>query len=132
MTDEIDARIIKALREDSRTSFVTIGERLGMTEGAVRQRVRKLKASGIIRRFTVDTTGGVSAIILISTASHSPTSKVAAEIGKLGVDRVYEVSGNYDIICFVEGTSLQEINGTVEAVRKLAGVVDTTTTFVLK
>jgi DNA-binding Lrp family transcriptional regulator len=130
--DEIDANIISALKKDSRASFVTMGKDLGLTEGAVRRRVAKLKAAGTIRRFTIDTTSGVSAIIMIGTSSHSPTSKVAEAIEKLGVDRVYEVSGNYDIICFAEGSSLQEINATVEAIRKLPGVTDTSTTLVLK
>jgi DNA-binding Lrp family transcriptional regulator len=130
--DEIDIKILQALKIDSRTSFVTISKRLGMTEGAVRQRVGKLRKSGIIRRFTIEAAVDVSAIILIGTSNRFPTSKVAAAIRKLGADRVYEVSGNYDIVCFAEGGSLQEVNSIIEAIRGTEGVIDTTTMLVLK
>ncbi len=130
--DEIDIKIMKALKKDSRTSFVTIGEQLGMTEGAVRQRVGKLRKSGTIKRFTIEAAVDVSAIILIGASNRFPTSKVAEAIRKLGVDRIYEVSGNYDIVCFAEGSSLQEVNSIVEAIRGTEGVIDTTTMMVLK
>lgn len=130
--DEIDTKIVQMLKKDSRTSFVTISKQLGMTEGAVRQRVGKLRTSGVIKRFTIEATVDVSAIILIGTSNSFPTSKVAESIRKLGVDRVYEVSGNYDIVCFAEGGALQEVNAIVEAIRGIEGVIDTTTMLVLK
>jgi Lrp/AsnC family transcriptional regulator for asnA, asnC and gidA len=130
--DEIDANIIKALKKDSRTSFVKIGKELGLTEGAIRQRVAKLCKSGAIKKFTIEATTNIKAIILIGTSSQTPTSKVAKDIRKFGIENVYEVSGNYDIICLVEGESLDEINSTIESIRNLDGVVDTTTTMVLK
>jgi Lrp/AsnC family transcriptional regulator for asnA, asnC and gidA len=130
--DSIDAEIIKSLKKNSRTSFVGIGKKLGITEGAVRQRVGKLTKAGIIKHFTIETTSDVRAIIFVGTSNHIPTSKIAEEIKKLGIDKIYEVSGNFDIICFAEGESLAEINSVVEAIRKLDGVLDTTTTMVLK
>jgi DNA-binding Lrp family transcriptional regulator len=130
--DTTDQEIIKSLKSNSRDSFVGIGKRLGITEGAVRQRVAKLQKAGIIKRFTVETTSDVRAIIFIGTSNHVPTSRIADGIRKLGIDKIYEVSGNFDIICFAEGDSLAEINSTVEAIRKMDGVLDTTTTMVLK
>jgi Lrp/AsnC family transcriptional regulator for asnA, asnC and gidA len=130
--DEIDTKIVRALKKDSRTSFVSIGKQLGMTEGAVRQRVGKLRSSGVIRKFTIEAAVDVSAIILIGTSNRFPTSKVAEAIRKLGVDRIYEISGNYDIVCFAEGSTMQEVNSIVESIRGVEGVIDTTTMMVLK
>ncbi len=40
--DEIDKKIIEILKEDSRTPFLKIAEMLGISEGAVRNRVKRL------------------------------------------------------------------------------------------
>jgi DNA-binding Lrp family transcriptional regulator len=44
-----DVRIIRALQVDPRASFAAIGAALGVSEGAVNRRYRRLKAEGIIR-----------------------------------------------------------------------------------
>ena len=52
--DELDRRILDHLREDARTSFDAIGAAIGLSASAVKRRVDRMKASGVIRRFTVD------------------------------------------------------------------------------
>jgi len=47
--DELDRGILTALRRDGRESNSAIAEVLGVTEGTVRQRVRKLLDSGVLR-----------------------------------------------------------------------------------
>lgn len=120
------------LKADSRTSFVDIGKNLGLTEGAIRARVAKLVATGDIKRFTVETTEDVRAIVMVATSRAVSTTKVADAIRRLGIDRAYEISGNFDIICFVEATSIEEVNGKVEKIRAIDGVTDTSTSLVLK
>jgi len=53
--DEIDLKILKILKQNSRAKYVRIAESVGLTEGAVRRRIRALTATGIIKRFTVET-----------------------------------------------------------------------------
>ena len=47
-------KILQILRENARTPFVKIAELLGVSETAVRKRVRKLEEQGIIRKYTVE------------------------------------------------------------------------------
>jgi Lrp/AsnC family transcriptional regulator for asnA, asnC and gidA len=47
--DELDRDIIQALRLDGRTNNSTIAAQLGVAEGTVRQRVRKLSEAGVLR-----------------------------------------------------------------------------------
>jgi Lrp/AsnC family transcriptional regulator for asnA, asnC and gidA len=47
--DEIDLRIIAALREDGRIPFARIAAQLGVSPGMVRQRVQRLTRDGVIR-----------------------------------------------------------------------------------
>jgi DNA-binding Lrp family transcriptional regulator len=130
--DALDERIIAILRKDGRTPFVKIGKHLGMTEGAVRARVKKLTKERVIERFTVEVKDSTRAVVLVATAQAIPTSKISQMIKEIGADRVYEVSGNYDIICFVQAKSIDELNSTIERIRAIDGVVDTSTSMVLK
>ncbi|MCL7394570.1 MAG: Lrp/AsnC family transcriptional regulator, partial [Thaumarchaeota archaeon] len=46
--------LIKLLIENSRTSYVEIAKKLGVSEAAVRKRIKRLEDLGVIRRYTID------------------------------------------------------------------------------
>ncbi len=50
--DDIDQRIVARLRDDARTSFAEIGAVVGLSAPAVKRRVDRLRASGVITGFT--------------------------------------------------------------------------------
>ncbi len=52
--DIIDRKITALLAEDARRSLADIGEAVGLSPSAVNERIRRLTASGAIKRFTVD------------------------------------------------------------------------------
>lgn len=51
--DALDLRLVDLLQKDSSMPFVDIAEKLGVTEGTVRNRVCRLRKIGAIRRFTI-------------------------------------------------------------------------------
>lgn len=51
--DETDRRLIEALRQDARQSHQSIASALGVTEGTVRSRLKRLEADGIVRVTTI-------------------------------------------------------------------------------
>ncbi|MEN3583769.1 MULTISPECIES: Lrp/AsnC family transcriptional regulator [unclassified Streptomyces] len=53
MLNELDARIVRALAEDARRSYATIGSMVGLSAPAVKRRVDRLRATGAITGFTV-------------------------------------------------------------------------------
>ncbi|MDX1746772.1 MAG: AsnC family transcriptional regulator, partial [Halobacteriales archaeon] len=64
--DELDREILEVLRHDARTPYTEIADRVGTSEGTVRNRVEGLSESGVIERFTVATrTGNVKAMVEI-------------------------------------------------------------------
>ena len=133
--DKVDEKIIGYLKEDSRESFVYIGKKLKLSESAVRRRVKNLVDSGTIKRFTVELgeQNTTSAIVLVSVDSATDTSKVSLKLAKLeGVKTVYEITGQYDITTIMSATSIAEINNTIDALRKIAGVMDTNTVIILR
>jgi len=133
--DKIDERIIGYLKEDSRESFVDIGKKLKLSESAVRRRVKNLIDSKTISKFTIELgeDNVTSAIVLVSVDSATDTSKVSLKLAKLnGVKTVYEITGQYDITTIMSASSIAEINNSIDALRKITGVVDTNTVIILR
>ena len=133
--DKVDEKIIGYLKEDSRESFVDIGKKLKLSESAVRRRVKNLVDSGTISKFTLELgeENVTSAIVLVSVDSATDTSKVSLKLAKLeGVKTVYEITGQYDITTIMSATSIAEINNSIDALRKITGVVDTNTVIILR
>ena len=135
MVDEIDERIINLLKENSRMTYVEIGNTVGLSEGAVRNRVQALVNSGMIRKFTIEVAPSirVRALTMISVNPSMPTYSISKKIEELsGIERIYEVTGEYDVFCVVSSRDIEGVNQCIEDIRKIEGVVKTNTIIVLR
>lgn len=133
--DETDDKIIRILQTDSRKAFVEIANQIGLSESAVRRRVKNLTDSGVIKKFTIElgASDKTSAITLISVSSTADTSAVSSKLMKLGsVEVVYEITGQYDIAAIIAAPAIVEINKCIDDIRKIEGVSDTNTVIILK
>jgi Lrp/AsnC family transcriptional regulator for asnA, asnC and gidA len=133
--DSFDEKIIAILKDDSRKPFVEIATQIGLSESAVRRRIKNLLDTGTITRFTIEmnTSDRTSAIALISVSSTAETSSVSTDLmGLSGVEVIYEITGQYDIAAVIGARSITEINKCIDDVRKIQGVCDTNTVIVLK
>ncbi|HET8856064.1 MAG TPA: HTH-type transcriptional regulator LysM [Nitrososphaeraceae archaeon] len=133
--DSFDEKIIKILQNDARKPFVEIANTIGLSESAVRRRIKNLIDNNIIKKFTIEINNSekTSAITLISVASSSDTSTVTSKLLNLeGVDVVYEITGQYDIAAIISAPAISEINSYIDEVRKIEGVSDTNTVIILK
>ena len=132
--DELDLRILNLLIVDSRMSYTDIADRVDMSEGTVRKRVRKLVLEGIITRFTIET--GIEkpeVMVLVITQAGEATSAIAERIAGLGdVVSVREVTGQFDIVVLLSCDDISSINRGVAHIRGVEGVSNTNTLFVLK
>ncbi|MEM2320664.1 MAG: Lrp/AsnC family transcriptional regulator [Candidatus Bathyarchaeia archaeon] len=128
--DERDLQILRMLKENSRLKYVEVAKALGLTEGAVRRRIKKLKEHGIIRKFTIETSVELEGIILIETEADK-TENVADRVREI-CDKVFEVSGEYDIAALIQAYTIEELNRSVDEIRKLPGVLSTKTLIKLK
>lgn len=133
--DSFDEKIIKILQNDARKPFVEIANTIGLSESAVRRRIKNLTDNNVIKKFTIEINNSekTSAITLISVASSSDTSTVTSKLLKLeGVDVIYEITGQYDIAAIISAPTISEINSYIDEVRKIEGVSDTNTVIILK
>ena len=133
--DKTDESIIGFLKDDSRESFVDIGKKLNLSESAIRRRVKNLIDNGTIKKFTVEVSedNTTSALVLVSVDSTTDTSNVSSRLAKLdGVKTVYEITGQYDITTIINASNISAINSSIDALRKIPGVIDTNTVIILR
>ena len=131
MADSLDNRILEILKKDSRCPFVDIAARLGVSEGTIRSRVRKLTEDGTIRGFTIKTSSkNVKALVEIRIDVNTEIAKELAEYS--GVSEVYEVTGDQDIIAIVDVESSHQLNEIIEKVRHYDSIISTRTRLILK
>ena len=133
--DQIDRRILQILTRDSRTPFTRISKELSVSEGTVRQRVNRLIVQGVIKRFTVETAEleRIRAVTLLSAMPETSTSEIAEEVRRvLGVERLYELSGEYDLLAMISGENIESINACIDKIRHAKGISKTNTLIMLK
>src|SRR3989337_2988572 len=124
--DDKDKEIIKILKEDGRAGYIDIGKKIGLSEGAVRKRIKTLADSGVIRKFTVKVgvAEGAEAIALLSVSPSLPTQEVSRRIREIpNVETIYEVTGEYDVVAVISGLSVAEVNECIEKIRRGDGIV---------
>lgn len=131
--DELDREILDILRRDARTPYTEIAERVGTSEGTVRNRVERMTAEGVIERFTVATrTGNVKAMIEISVDVNVDTSEITDRIaGWDEVDFVWQVSGEEDIVVVVDAADTQDVNQLITRTRGMDEIMSTKTRLIL-
>ncbi|HDI12240.1 MAG TPA: Lrp/AsnC family transcriptional regulator, partial [Candidatus Bathyarchaeota archaeon] len=118
-----------------RATYSEIGKRVGLSEGAVRKRIKDLVDSGVIIKFTLKLalSEGAEAIALVSVKPSIPTSEISTELLKIpNVETVYEVTGEYDIAIIISAMNIAEVNECIERIRKIDGIIKTNTMIILR
>ncbi|MEM1644454.1 MAG: HTH-type transcriptional regulator LysM [Ignisphaera sp.] len=133
--DETDLKLLQLLKENARMPYSKLAKELGISESAVRKRISKLVKSGIIKKITIEyeLENEIKAIILVKTQPPVPVPEVSKNIKKIpGIDIVYEVTGEYDMIVIARATGVEMINKFIDEIRSTPGVVSTYTMIVLR
>ncbi len=131
--DDLDREILAILRRDARTPYTEVADRVGTSEGTIRNRVERMVESGVIDRFTVATrTGNVRATIEVSVDVDVNTDCLTEKLVAWGpVDYVWQVSGEDDIVLVVDTADTDALNALITKVRERDEVVSTKTRLIL-
>ncbi|MCZ6648330.1 MAG: AsnC family transcriptional regulator [Nitrososphaerales archaeon] len=133
--DGLDEQILEILKKNSRTSFVEIAEEVNLSEAAIRRRIQNLLNEGTIKRFTIDQTTRKlsSALVLVVVKPGTATSTISGKIRAIQtVQKVYEITGEYEIGVILGASTTDGIRSTIEEIRTLDGVEDTCTSIILR
>lgn len=131
--DDLDREILNILRRDARTPYTEIADRVGTSEGTIRNRVERMVESGVIDRFTVSTrTGNVKAMIEITVDVDVHTGGLTEEFAEWKrVDFVWQVSGEEDIVLVVDAADTDDLNELISRAREREEVMGTKTRLIL-
>jgi len=133
--DEIDNAILNVLVKDSRTPYTIIARKVGLSEAGVRKRIDRLVKMGVIKRFTIEVNQPVKvrAITLITADPSADTSELSSKVREVsGVEKVFEVTGVYDVVVIISSPSMSDVNECIDELRRIKGVKSTNTMMVLR
>lgn len=130
-TDDVDRKILARLVEDGRSTYDDIGKHVSLSAPAVKRRVDRLRASGVLRGFTA----------LIDPAALGATTEALIELfyaPGIGLDAVREslrpipevveawsVTGDADCIVRVRAHDPQDLERIIMELQRESAVIRT-------
>jgi Lrp/AsnC family leucine-responsive transcriptional regulator len=136
--DEIDTQILKALTDDGRMSFQALGDVVGLSPNAARDRVRALVNRGVITGFHAHVDIGridrrLRALIDVRLRSPDHSADFERLVrGHPGVEEAVHLTGPSDYVVRVACADPTELDDFIRAMKELGGVRDTQTRLVLR
>ncbi|MDX6535018.1 MAG: Lrp/AsnC family transcriptional regulator, regulator for asnA, asnC and gidA [Gaiellales bacterium] len=129
--DSVDRAILEGLQDDGRRSYRQIARDVGVSEGTVRTRVRRLEDAGVLRviAFVDPSRLGNSVLALVfvrvSTAQHGAVVKALAELPE--ATYVSSLVGRADVYIQIICRDNEALWKLVSEIRSLSGVLETET-----
>jgi len=135
--DEVDRKILEILQRNARTPLKRIASALGVSEGTVHIRLRRLIANGIIKGFYTildeEKLGYTVKAIVALKADPSIYSRILDSLKEIdGVTEIYDVTGEYYAILKVKTTSREELASIIDRIGSIKGVQSTSTMIILR
>ncbi|MHA1761683.1 MAG: Lrp/AsnC family transcriptional regulator [Candidatus Heimdallarchaeota archaeon] len=129
MLDPIDQQIVNILMEDSRTTNVKIAKKIKRSESTVRQRLTKLIAKGVLRKFTVIVDPNAFGVNTIAFAGVNTNSskllKVIKNLNKINeIVSISTTTGDYMILCEIWTKDGAHLSDVIDKMEEIDGVIE--------
>ena len=134
--DDLDHRLIELLKVNARLPLVKLAQALCCARSTAQLRLKALEDAGIITGYTVslaanDRSRVIQAMVLIAIESKSEPQVVKALSQRHEIDKLYSVSGKYDLCAMVSTDSTHELDNLLDRMREVKGVQETFSTLLL-
>ena len=135
--DDLDRRLIDLLRRDGRATFADLGQRVGLSASAVKRRVDRLVATGVIRGFgvvvdpDVDGRDTEAYVELFCRGTVAPDELQRILQGVPEVVYAGTVTGSADAIVHMRARDITSLEDALERVRIAPNVDHTRSAIVL-
>ena len=136
LMDELDSRLIVALKRNARASLSELAGILGVTRSTVRVRLEKLVQGGEIAGFTVLTRSDVRpdpvrGLMMLEIAGRG-ADKVIKYLQRLPeVRAVHSTNGTWDLIAEIGTDTLEQFDQVLTSIRRLDSVTRSETNLLL-
>ena len=134
--DEVDQKLISALRHDARASLSDLALLLGVSRTTVRGRIERLRQRGDIVGFTVvlkqDTHHDpVRGLMMIGIEGRG-ADRISRQLAGLpAVRAIHSTNGRWDLILEIGTETLEELDGVLAKIRRFEGVAHSETNLLL-
>ena len=130
--DAMDRKILSALAKDADQSLAAIGDAVGLSPPAVHERIKRLKASGVIKGTVALIDGAAAgkpllAFVHVDTVGWGKTRELMALAEFPEVEEIHSATGNTCIIMKVRVASSHALEGLLSRLYDQPGVRSTTT-----
>lgn len=134
--DELDGRLVQALRRDGRASISELAADLKVTRATVKARMDRLRSTGEIAGFSVQTRVDVAAhavrgLMMLGIEGRGTERVTRALSGMIEVQAVHSTNGSWDLIVELGTDTLEAFDACLFAIRRFEGVTRSETNLLL-
>jgi DNA-binding Lrp family transcriptional regulator len=135
--DRIDERLLAMLTEDGRRTFSDMAAEVGLSVGAVKRRIDRLRADGVITGFTVRIDQaklgwGVEAFTELRFGGRARVADIIGTArGLAEVQAVYTIAGDPDALVHLRVRDMHHLQDVIDGLRRTGQVTGTKTLMVL-
>ena len=134
--DDLDHRLIAALRHNARESLSSLSEVLGVSRTTVRSRIERLQRQGDIIGFSVVLKGDIArdavrGLMMIGIEGRGADRIVRQLTGMSDVRAVHATNGRWDLIVELGTATLEDLDRALNRIRQIEGVSTSETSLLL-
>lgn len=134
--DDLDQRLIAALRRNGRASLSELALDLAVTRTTVRARIARMEQTGDIIGYTVQTradvaTHPVRGLMMLEIEGRGTERIMSRLSGMPEVQAVHSTNGTWDVIAEIGTATLDTFDNALFAIRRLDGVTRSETSLLL-
>ncbi|MDS9468999.1 Lrp/AsnC family transcriptional regulator [Paracoccus sp. MBLB3053] len=135
LLDDLDRRLIAALREDGRAPVSKLATILGVSRATVQTRLDRLMDTGAVLGFTIrareNVTEAVQAVMLIEVNGRSTTQVIRALRGLPELHSLHSTNGKWDLVAQLAADNLPHFDRVLREVREIQGITNSETSILL-
>ena len=134
--DELDRRLLAALRSNGRESVASLARRLSVTRATINGRMDRLVNSGVVVGFSVRVREGndpstIRAITLIQVQGRANNDVIRSLRGFAEVESLHTTNGGWDLVAEIRTATLGDFDALLARIRRIEGVINSETSLLL-
>ncbi|MCD6403186.1 MAG: Lrp/AsnC family transcriptional regulator [Candidatus Aenigmarchaeota archaeon] len=129
--------LIECLEKNARESFTNLAKKFGVSETAIRKRIRKLESLGVIKRYTVEVDAKklgfeIDSLIGVDTTPEDYLNVIKRLKQMEEVKKLYSSTGDHMLLAECWFKNSEELATFVEKIKNIEGVTKVCPAIVLE